>query len=412
MRSGSRLQLITYELADGSRDVDREVFYDAKRGEDCRVMLLASGTRHCIPTTAGGTTIFSENTCRQAFGAAASSEPPGYFVRSFKLDGLALPSRLYRPGVAIEAPAQRWEQQDSFCLGPYPVEPLFYFRLGEEIAGDSFVTVRTERVLEDERLTLAIDGTDDDWRMPGVMTDRAVAQPCTLQPGANASDVGCVPALPTSTYYADAECTAPLVTAARTVQHVTASNCSSIVSRGAMIGGQVFEQLGESCVAVPEPPDTLYAAGDSLPIATLAREERPATGDRLVPVELTRAALHERDPYFHDRELDADCRVTLVDGRYLCAPFAPVAPVIYFSDDACKTPQLFAFVPTGACAVPARFAADATGFYRVGPVYPAPIYELTTGDRCAAYVPPARFSVHSVTPVSTDAFVPATRRRN
>ena len=42
MRSGSRLELITYELADGSHEVDRTVFHDTERDEDCSLVSLSS----------------------------------------------------------------------------------------------------------------------------------------------------------------------------------------------------------------------------------------------------------------------------------------------------------------------------------------------------------------------------------
>ncbi len=409
MQSGSRLQLITYELADGTRDFDRTVFHDSQRDEDCTVMLLSSGERHCIPTSAGGTTVFTDSACQKPVGVMATEEPPGYFLRSFTLNGMTRPSRLYRPGGAIAAPAQRWEQQDSFCFGPYPADPLFYFGLAEEIPTDSFVTVRVTTTLENDRLTLAIDGSDDGWRMPGAITDHVLEVPCTLQPSANASEAPCIPDLPTTTYYANADCSAPLVTADRTLLRIQETGCTSVVARGGLIGGQVYEQLGESCVAVVAPPQSLYTAGEVTPVATLARAEVPPDGERLVPIELMADEVHERDVYLHDRDLEADCRVTLLDGSYACVPFAPLTPVVYFTDAACTTPHMFAFVPSGACDIPARFAADAVGFYRIGALYPDPIYELTTGDRCAAYAPPARFAVHTAEPVFSTAFVPATR---
>ena len=98
-QSGTRLHLVAYDLGDGSRTIDPHVLYDSERNEDCMIELFASGERHCIPVTAGGTTFFDEDSCNRVIAAApAGTEPPRYFIRRFLLSGAELPSRLYEAG--------------------------------------------------------------------------------------------------------------------------------------------------------------------------------------------------------------------------------------------------------------------------------------------------------------------------
>jgi len=411
MASGARLSLITYELADGTLDVDRTWFRDTARDEDCTIDLFSSATRHCRPD-AGGVVFFTDSGCLRGVGGVRTDrDPPPYLLRTFTLNGVVLPSRLYKPGNPIDRPMVRWESVGNYCLGPYDVDPtLAYYTLGDAISHDDLVQIRATDHLADERLDLALDHTDDGWQMPGAFTDVLLAEPCTVQNGANASEVACSPALPATSLFVDDDCSQPVLTEEEMLATDLETACTSIVTRGGQISGALFEQLGETCVPVPPTALPLYVPAETIPLATLTRVQQTATGSRLVPIDLVRGDVHRRDALFYDRELDADCRVTRWSDGYRCLPDAPVPMRPFFRDDACTIVDTFAFVPNGVCAPPVRYARDETMLYRVSAPYTTPIYELTTGDRCAAYVPPSRFTIMKVEAVADDTFVAATRR--
>jgi hypothetical protein len=399
MRSGDRLRLIAYEFADGTRSFDQRVFHDRERREDCTIELFSSGERYCMPVTAGGTTVFTEDSCTRAIGATPAGEPPEYFVRSFLLHGTSLPSRLYRAAAPTDEPMFVWEQRDEFCLGPLPAPAQHsFFLLGEEITTAELVRVRELHTATEGRLTIGIDETDDGWRMPGALTDE-VSGPCELLPSANAATAPCLPA-ERATQFADATCTQALARAELAAHRDVDSGCWSLLEPGEPFAGQAYERIGETCVAIGT-SEPLFSAEATLEVAALARTPIVQTR-RLLSIELGSLT---RDTFLHDTVLAADCEVIAAEDGYACVPHAALQPLPFFDDAACIVPIEVAFVPTGACEAPSLFA----GRQRIGARRAAPIYELTTGDRCAAYAPPARFAIHDVEAVETTDVVPAVR---
>jgi hypothetical protein len=397
--SGSRLELVTYALSDGTTAIDHHVFHDRERDEDCTILRFSSGSRFCAPTTAGGTAYFTESTCTRVVGAERSDRPPpAYFVRPYILHGETLPSRLYRVGEPTAAPALVWRQEDNYCLGPYPIDPAYtFYTVGDGVTTDDLVAIRETDHVDAGRLTFAFDTSDDGWRAPGAITDDDLGVPCTLTPSPNAATATCIPDLPATSYFADTACSDPLVTDDRALHHDLASGCTTVVEWGEPFTGAVFERIGEACIPVAAPADPLYRAGATHELATLDRT--PDTGNRVLPIALGDIV---HDELLHDTTLDADCSIT----GGVCAPVSTVDVRPYFTDPACITPIDVAFVPTGSCEPPARFA----GGRAIGDVYPGAIYELTTGDRCDTYVPPPRFAVHVVGDAPAD-LVTAARKR-
>src|SRR5690606_9296576 len=99
--------------------------------ERCRPVRFSDAVRYCMPETAGGTTVFTNDSCTSVLGHGESGiEPPRYFIRHYELAaGQEAPSRLYRSGPRVAAPAQVWRQSGIYCLGPYPVDPGAYYEL-------------------------------------------------------------------------------------------------------------------------------------------------------------------------------------------------------------------------------------------------------------------------------------------
>ncbi len=403
--SGARLHLVAYELADGSRTIDPHVLYDSDRNEDCTVELFASGERHCMPATAGGTTFFDEDSCNRVIAAApAGAEPPRYFLRRFLLSGVELPSRLYEAGPPVATPRFVWRQYDQYCLGPYvPEATLAFYSVGPVIEASELARVRAVETLDAGRLSLAIDESDDGLRRPGAYHDDELDLPCSLLPTAN--DIGrCVPTgVRQTTYFADAGCSAPLVVATPTLHHAQRTGCWDVVtSSGPPHTGVIYEQLGEDCVIVPAPSGPLYGAATSLHVAELARDR--VTGGRLEETYLGGFRAPVLDGLAYDSTLDGDCAITSYGDDLACVPAESLPVRMFFSDAGCITPIEVAFVPTGECEPRHAYA----GGRRIEGLYPGTLYELTTGDRCAAYVPPGRFEVRALGAAAMD-LVTATR---
>jgi hypothetical protein len=355
--------------------------------------------------TAGGTTFFDEDSCNRVIAAApVGAEPPRYFIRRFLLNGVELPSRLYEPREPAAPPRFVWRQQDQYCLGPYePDATLAFYSVGRVIEASELARVRVDETIDAGRLSLAIDASDDGLRMPGAFHDDELDLPCSLLPTAN--DTGrCVPAgVPRTTYFADAACSAPLMATTPTLHHALQTSCWDVLTgSGAPHAGVVYEQLGEDCVIVPPPSMQLFSASTSVRVAELARER--IAGGRLEETYFAGFREPVFDGLLHDTSLDADCAITWQGEHYVCAPVEALPVRTFFSDAGCVTPVDVVFVPTGECEPRHAYA----GGRRIDGVYPGTIYELTTGDRCAAYVPPARFAVHALGAVATD-LVPAMR---
>jgi len=400
LASGSRLQLVTYMLSDGALFADRSVFHDRVLDEDCRVARFSSGVRYCMPVAAGGSTVFTEGSCTRVLGAErVGRTPPAYFVRSYTMHGVVLPSRLYRSGAPAAAPALVWQLEDGYCLGPYPVDPaLAYYAVGDAVTTDDLVEIRASDMRRVGRLSVSIDTSDDGWRAPGEIRDETLAVACVPDPAPNAPSTVCLPlGLPRVSYYADAGCTAPLTSHERALHRDHASGCVAVVERGPPVPGAGFQPVDGRRVPVPPPAGPPDPPASTTELATLARSVEG--GGRAQPIRLGDV---EHDALVHDAALGADC--TIGGGR--CAPVSSVEARTYFSDDACVTPVDVAFVPTGACEPPARFASGRT----IGALHTATLYEPTTGDRCAAYTPPSRFAVHDLGEAPADVMV-ATRQR-
>jgi len=399
MRSGDRLRLIAYDFADGTRTYDQHVFHDRDLHEDCTVQVFSSGERYCLPMTAAGTIVFTTSDCTRALGAINATEPPHFFIRPYSLHGTSLPSRLYRPGAQADSPGTVWRQQDEFCAGPFaPPADHTFFELGEEIRPDKLVRIRERETLTVGRLTFGIDTTDDGWHVPGAVVDM-VAGPCTLLPSANADTAPCLPSA-RATPFSDAQCTQPLASDEVAAHRDVDSGCWSLLEPGAPFTGQAYERIGETCVAVGSSEPFFTPAAISEAARLLRRVDE--NNRRLAAINL---GTNARDAFLHDDTLVADCQIIQTAAGYTCAPVSAVTALPFFDDSACSVPIHVAFVPTGSCEPPSVFADG----FRIGDLRTAPIYEVTTGDRCAAFAPPARFAVHSLEAVPTTDVVTATR---
>ena len=70
-----------------------------------------------------------------------------------------------------------------------------------------------------------------------------------------------------------------------------------------------------------------------------------------------------------------------------------------FGDLACQSVVPLAEVRTGTCEPPVSFAiAGSRSIHAIGAVHTAPLYHLSTGDRCLPYAIPDGIEFHDVGP--------------
>jgi hypothetical protein len=416
--SGARLQIVRYAYDDGAEQIDRTTLYDAALRERCRAEVFSDGARYCMPVAAQGETVFVDDRCTRALGLSrASATPPAYFIAYYRLGGEVRPSRIYPPGAAVDPPALVWRQQDGYCIGPTAPEPGTYFELAAALGPDALARISEARRETGDDLAIGIDTSDDGLVVASALYDLDHG-PCDLVTEANVTEAACVArSLMRADYYADDECTTPLVAVPASRSGDVAayrdprSGCWSVASIApAQTSGPLYERIDTSCINVQPPTGAaLHALQDPVPPPALARV-RSGSGARLDVIELVDGAAHVPSLQVFDRQLGADCTPQERDGEILCVPDAAVVTTTVFADDACATPIELAFVPTGECEPPARFAARGDARHPIEDPYALPFYELEPGDRCGTFAAPPGHVAHAIgAAVPAEAFARASR---
>jgi hypothetical protein len=407
LRSGARLHLVSYVYEDGTREHDRERFYDSDLRELCRPLMFSDGARYCAPERSRGRSVFVDAHCRLAVGVVDEAEPPPFTTRYFSLQGEALPSRLYRTGVTVAPPSATWEQRDGTCLGPFAANGGTYFALGEELGPDRLVRVSERGGIDGTRVSIGVDSSDDGLRVPGAFYDRALDLRCSLVETRDAEAAPCVPSetLPFTDYYADARCSEPVLmlpigeAADRAVHRSSRTACWEVREVGdELTEPTVFVAIEGTCVATSAPSGyTLFRTTPGIDVAMLPRSVVDAGGDRLAAIEIRDGAMRVSDGTLFDRVLGSDCArdpARSRAGEEVCVPRLAVGARGVFADPQCTAFMWLAFVPSGGCHPPAYFATDGFARYPVREPYVQTFYELEPGDRCGTLAAPEGFVAH------------------
>ena len=399
VRSGERLKLGWYVYDDGTRQRETAWYYDAQLDARCTARTWSDGLRYCTPVI--GEAIYTDETCTRAVGRTSGFAPEvTFFAASFYLAGDAAPSQLFRRGPPVTAPAARYEKHATGCMGPFEIEPqLFYFELGDNV---QLARLKHEAPRVGGALAIVDETSDDGLRVPHALLDVAANEACTTVDRANATSIECVTASTAlASYFHDAACTEPELDAdpyivpMRARRFESATSCWHYYSVGGdVLAPPLYEVIGGTCMPVAPPGGRRYfVVADPFQMPVLERVRESSTR-RLQHVERVLGDVRVDDPLLYDSELDADC---VRDEELRCVPTtASEVLASFFSDAGCTQVIELAFVPSGTCDPPARFAKRGGIYYPALAAYAGQIYELSTGDRCKTYSPPAPLVAYDV----------------
>ena len=417
-RSGNRLKLVHYDYGDGTRETETRWFHDAARDERCTPRSWSDGVTLCTPAFTD--TVFPTSACARALGRVPAGDAvPPYFVRHYWLADSWVPSRIFLPGERADVPAQAWELRDGACLGPYDTAGSDYYELGREIERAGLVRITHPEVAATSRLALAVVASADGLYVPTGLYDRDLEAPCVPAAAPGADATVCVPdGVATADYFHDAQCAEPELALAFGERlpavirhHDERSRCTSYHAVGAEVSAPpLYHRNGPSCVEIAAPTNTrYYLAGAPRELAGLDRVRDP-TMRRLQPIELLHGDLRIADALLHDAALATECQRDELDGAVRCVPRTATPVIELFADDSCQAVVPLAEVHLGACAEPAAFAVASGRVLRaIGAVRVAPLYHLSTGDRCLPYAIPEGIAFHEVGPaLPAETFATAT----
>jgi hypothetical protein len=406
-RSGWRLKLMFYDYGDDTRELERQWFHDGLRGERCTPRMWSDGVTICTPESTD--TVFPTSDCVHPLGRVPTGRPvPPYFVRDYYLAGAWVPSRIFVAGERAEVPALGWEKRDGACLGPYETAGFDYYEIGRELPRSELARITHPDARTTARLALTSVASEDGLYAPTGVTDRELEVRCLPDASPGSDETRCVPdGVATAEYFNDPACTVPELAITRgdalpalLRHHDARSACTSYHAVGVEVDAPpLYHRNGPSCVDIAAPATNRYfVAGAPRELGTFARV-RDATPRRLHPIELAHGDLRIADELLFDETLATECRRGEIDGAMYCLPATSIAIVERFADDACVATVPLAEVHTGACAPPATFAlAPSRAIHAIGTVHTAPLYHLSTGDRCLPYAIPEGIVLHDVGP--------------
>lgn len=407
-RSGERLKLQFLEYVDGTRQLVRDELFDAGRDEACRIVQWSDGFFYCTPEA--GRALYADPGCTRELGHSEPGKPtPPYFVHESFIGGAFKPAKLYRRGALAESPSATYVLRGGTCTEALSGPAGPFYELGEEVTRDALVQTGERLHVVDERVGVRIATSRDGVRVPLALHDRELDIDCRVD-GPNRTSVECTPVRAhDAVYFHDAACTQPELSAvsAPAIAAVEREGCTSYHAVGTHVASTPLFRLTPSCQpAVAPPSEQLFLVGEQLALPVLARER--GGGARLQPIVVGGV----NDGYLFDLLHGSDCRPLDIGGVTRCVPHHALSHPVY-TDDTCTTRVLVALVPTRACEPPVQFAIRS--FDETVEVYPIsgaapPVYEITTGDRCEVYLPPAGSAIRALgAPLPAEAFASAVR---
>lgn len=103
--------------------------YDGQLNALCTPRVMSDGSTYCIPDT--GDAIYVDANCVRVVGRVPiGTAPPPYFATHYTMNGVTVPSRVFRSGNQDVPSTERYERRDGECLGPITNEEGFdYYSL-------------------------------------------------------------------------------------------------------------------------------------------------------------------------------------------------------------------------------------------------------------------------------------------
>jgi hypothetical protein len=403
--SGERLKLVRYAYDGEPIEIDRTRFFDSELKQFCTVQTWSDGAHYCTPPVSEA--VYRNEICTLPIGVGLAvdlgAEPPPYFAMFFQLGGTRSVSALYRNIMPTETPARFWRRTEAGCTGPFFPEmgdgSRYYAVEGPLPVADLRVKLTTPS--DRERLGEIFQTTDDGLRLVTGIHDNELEIDCRADSRPNAATTACVPTRldGSITHYADASCTEPLIVALGTPTIAASvragTSCIDYYAPTTELTlGAVYERIGDQCVLDTSPPGARTYGIRRIEPAALPRE--PGGAGRVEEIRLGGVSL--ADTLLRDTQLASDChRVAFPDGEERCVPTSTGSLTTLFADDMCATEVPIALVPERECDVAGPYVAG-NDIHAIGEPYPGPLFELTTGDRCRLFVPPAGYVTHDVGP--------------
>lgn len=415
-RSGTRLKLARHVYEEGGSQVETTWFHDLALGVRCAPTRWSDGHTYCTPEA--GESVFIEASCTISHGQVlrtqdgAPGEVPPYFVRRFVLGDEPLPSRLYRVAGPAPAPPQIWYLRGGVCHGPFEPGLVADYVALEEVAA---ARIRRLEIPVGDRLELGVHASDDGLRVPIGWRDRELAAACRIAPDDDQPTATCVPVdAHAASFFHDPDCAVPELAVNAGGSPPPFVRYRDPVSRCAthhLVGEPVtapplYLHTGRQCQSVTAPgAEQYFLLGAPLELPALGRAPESRDDRRVRPIVLSAGEVRVDDTVAYDARLAAECRPTLVGDQIRCTPVTDIGVGHYYADQQCQQPIALAEVPLGACASPPRFAIDHTiesaPLHAIGAHHTAPIFHLSTGERCLPFLPGAQLAFHEIGPTLT-----------
>ncbi|MDX2086398.1 MAG: hypothetical protein SFX73_01055 [Kofleriaceae bacterium] len=423
-RSGARLKVERYVYPDGTTQFETSRFYDAQRGEECTPEVWSDGQTYCTP--AFSEAVYSDADCLGLIGRVEEADRvPDYFLRTYTLDGVEHPSKLFEAGAAVQPPQAIWRLRNGACFGPETPGPDDrFYNLGTEVRRELLVRIKHATSKEPSRIAVTSVITDDGLQVPTELSDRELERPCDLDLAATGGVIQCIPrGAREASYYADEACSVAQldVSLGEPVPPVvwtrdTATGCTAYHEVGDLVIGPVFRRIVGACQPVNAPSDAqFYRLERPFEVATLARTRDHRDGRRLLGIHASEGELTIDDPRLFDTELATECRRTeIAPGDFRCVPVTATPVTALFANPECTDELLIALIDTSTCALRAPYAmrtdVDAITFHALGEPRTAPAYFISTGERCLPFTPTEPdIAMYNVGPALTEAkLAPAT----
>ena len=294
-RSGTRLKLTWFELADGTRQWDG--FYDALRKETCYLYSnWIDGKAYCAPDHTGSIE-YSDAGCNTKVieiykNPSCVTQPAPYTLDYSYTSCTSQPAHLYTRGAKISLAQYYFMGSDNVCYGPYTTTPASYdyYATGPEVAKTDLVEVTLGSPVGPGRLAMRYYQSPDGMQFQGTVHDAMLGTSCYPVDVQRDGRI-CSPSANYVSYEDNATCTSPKLTVSNTCtapkyavyypNNACPATPPHYYALGASTAGApLYYYNGSTCTSQTPPTNTtFYKMGTEVPARTCdsrCRDERSA----------------------------------------------------------------------------------------------------------------------------------------
>jgi len=423
---GSRIKLEQYLYEDGTRQLDTRAFYDTRLHARCVPGIWGDGEQRCIPLASDA--VYIDEACGTAVGIVRVTPEidPAVFIGYDYVDGVGVPTRLFRAGDVIEFVPSHFYVRDGACFGPVSSPPEAVFLSTTAELPSSSIALVYDSDVGAGRLSVRMLATDDGLSVPVGVSDRELDVECS--PALRDDGVSCeIANAPYAFAFAEPTCSDRAVTvpAFDLMPSVARTDRDACATSYHPLADEVFdaywvrETSTGSCLRQELfGEERAFRLGAPVDIARLDHEiEAPPESRRLAHVTLadpTDLDVRYTSPLLVDRATRAECHRVFLDDIERCIPTATVESRLLY-DSSCMIETRVAEIPSDSCtsiAFATGFSDDRTRYtiHAIGDEMGAPMYRLTGATSCSPYTPPSGVSLRRVGPALPAETFPAAFR--